>query len=65
MKLIMALYISWVLPIIEMTTEAYIGLVLNMSSIIFLERYLTLDDMEILEHHQRLNIIEIRNPDVL
>ena len=53
------------LPIIEMTTEAYIGLVLNMSSIIFLERYLTLDDMEILEHHQRLKIIKIRNPDVL
>lgn len=53
------------LPIIELTTEAYIGLALNMSSIIFLERYLTLDDMEILEHHQTLNIIEMRNPDVL
>ena len=52
-------------PIIEMTTETYIGLVLNMAAIIFLERYLTLDDMEILEHHQTLNIIEIRNPDVL
>lgn len=53
------------LPIVEMTTEAYIGLVLNMASIIVLERYLSLDDMEILEHHQTLNIIEIRNPDVL
>ena len=53
------------LPIIEMTTEAYIGLVLNIEAIIFLERYLTLDDLEILEHHQTLNLIEIRNPNVL
>ena len=53
------------IPIIEMTTEDFIGLVLNLESIIFLERYLSLDDMEILEHHQRLNIIEIRNLDVL
>jgi hypothetical protein len=53
------------LPIIEMTLETYIGLVLNMASNIFLERYLPLDDMEILEYHQCLNIIENRNPNVL
>lgn len=53
------------LPIIEMTIEGHIGHVLNMSSIIFLDRYLTLDDIEILEHHQHLNIIEIRDRDVL
>lgn len=51
--------------ILNFSKEEYLGLTLNRNALIVFHEFITLDDLEMLEHFQALNIIEIRNPDVL
>ena len=51
--------------ILNFTNEEYLGLILNRDSIIVFSEFLKLDDLEALEHFQTLNIIELRDMDML
>ena len=50
---------------LNFSNEDYLGLVLNRDSLIVFNSFLKLDDLEALEHFQTLNIIELRDMDML